>query len=70
MDLANVFYITGIVGMGLLTIVMLGILIAVAIIARKVSKIHKSIQEKLAPVTNAAHVVQGVVAKVKDKFSK
>ncbi len=47
MDLQNVFYIVGIVFMGLMLIILGCLVVAVFVIRSKITAVHKMIEEKL-----------------------
>jgi cell division protein FtsL len=54
MELQSVFYIIGIIFMGLMLIIMVALAIAVLVIRNKINNIERAISEKLHGVTNVA----------------
>lgn len=70
MELANAFYIIGIICMSLITLLMIGIIAAVIFIKIKIDHIHRAIEARIQPVKNVAQAAEKVVQKAKDKFKK
>ena len=69
MELANAFYIIGIICMSLITIILIafiGIAIAIKV---KVDHIHREIEAKFAPMKQFVKSAEAVAKKAKDKFS-
>lgn len=70
MDLQDTFYIMGIVYMSIMFILMIIIVVAVLVIKHKIHVLQRSIEEKLAAITNAVHIGEAIADKVKDAFGK
>lgn len=66
MDLQNTFYVIGIIYMGLATLILIGIVVAVFAIKAKINAIQKNIEEKIRTVTDIAHVGEMLFDKAKD----
>lgn len=70
MDLANTFYVIGIICMSLITIILIA-LIAVAVLVKiKIDHIHRSIEARVAPVKEFAKAAEHVARAAKEKFGK
>ena len=70
MDLANTFYIIGIICMSLITIILIA-LIAVAVLVKvKIDHIHKSIEQHLQPAKDIVSTAKEVAKKAKEAFRK
>ena len=70
MELANAFYIIGIICMSLITIILIA-LIAVAIAIKvKITHIHNQLEARLHPIKNFADTAAKVAKAAKDTFAK
>ena len=70
MSLQDTFYVLGIVYMSLMLLIMLALVIAVFVIKHRIDEIHRKIDEKLAIVTNIAHLGGGLVSAAKKAVGK
>jgi len=70
MELANAFYIIGIICMSLITIILIALIAVAVAIKVKINHIHAQIEERLRPVKNFANEAENLVNKVKEKFNK
>lgn len=70
MELANAFYIIGIICMSLITLLMIGVIVAVIFIKIKIDHIHRAIEARVAPVKQFAQAAEHVAKKAKEKFKK
>ena len=79
MDLQSVFYVLGIICMSLSLILLIGLVVLVFYIWRKVSQLQKIVEEKIDDITNrpgeiateiGAKMVSQAVKKAKDYLSR
>jgi len=70
MDLANTFYIIGIICMSLITIILIA-LIAVAVLVKvKIDHIHRQIEQHIQPARDFVETAKHVAKKAKETFGK
>ncbi|HEY8885888.1 MAG TPA: hypothetical protein VIM31_00080 [Candidatus Microsaccharimonas sp.] len=68
MELANAFYIIGIICMSLITVILIA-LIAVAVLVKiKIDHIHRAIEARVQPVREFAKAAEHMARKAKEKF--
>ena len=65
MDLQDTFYVLGIIFMSLMLLIMIGIVIAIFVIKKKIDAIHRRIEEKLAMVNKVARAGSNIVGAAK-----
>jgi predicted Holliday junction resolvase-like endonuclease len=70
MELANAFYIIGIICMSLMTIIMIVLIAVVIAISAKINKIHKQVEAKFQPLKDFANTAEKFAKKAKDTFTK
>jgi len=70
MELANAFYIIGIICMSLMTLILIALIAVVAAISIKVTSIHRHVEERLRPMKDFAGVAEQFAKKAKETFSK
>ena len=69
MDLQNTFYVIGIIYMGLMTVIVIALVIAVLAIKAKINDIHRRIEEKVHSFVEVAQMGEALVEKAQD-FAK
>ena len=70
MELANTFYVIGIICMSLITIILIA-LIAVAIAIKvKINHIHQQLEARIQPIKDFAETASKVARKAKETFTK
>lgn len=69
MDLQNTFYVIGIIYMGLMTVIVIALVIAVFAIKAKINDIHRRIEEKVHSFVEVAQMGEALVEKAQD-FAK
>lgn len=70
MNLQDTFYWMAIIYMVIMFVIMIAGLVAVLAIKKKIDTIHQNIEDKLAVITNIAHVGGELVEKAKSTFRK
>jgi hypothetical protein len=70
MELANAFYIIGIICMSLITIILIALIVVAMVIKRKIDHIHRAIELRIQPVKDFAHVAKYVATRAKEKLSR
>lgn len=70
MELANAFYIIGIICMSLITLILIALIAVAVIIKIKIDHIHRAIEARIQPVKDAAEVVKQVAKKAKNAVKK
>jgi len=70
MDLQTAFYIIGIVFMSIMLLIMVTLVIVAFVIKAKIHAIQQRIEDKLAIVTNIAHVGGEVLGTAKKAFKR
>jgi|GEM_PF-2384888 len=68
--LASAYYIIGIICMSLITLILIGLIIAAVKIVVKINHIHRMIEEKIQPAKDLAGAAEHLVKKAKEKFGK
>lgn len=66
MELQNTFYVIGIIYMGLGTILMIALIIAVFAIKAKINAIHDRIEEKLRALSQVVDFGDSIIRKFED----
>ena len=70
MELANTFYVIGIICMSLITIILIA-LIAVAIAIKvKINHIHQQLEARIQPIKDFAETASKVARKARETFTK
>lgn len=69
MELANVFYIIGIICMSLITIILIALISVAVVIKLKLDYIHRMIEDRMQPVRVLAKTAEHLVKKAKEKFT-
>jgi len=70
MELANTYYVIGIICMSLITIILIALIIVAVIIKVKIDHLHRAIEERLQPVKDFAGTAEHIVKKAKQAFTK
>jgi len=70
MELANTFYIIGIICMSLITLILIALIAVAVIIKVKIDKIHNAIESRVQPLKDFAQTAANVAQKAKDTFTK
>jgi hypothetical protein len=69
MELANAFYIIGIICMSLITIILIALISVAVVIKLKLDYIHRMIEDRMQPVRDFAKTAEHLVKKAKEKFT-
>ena len=69
MELANAFYIIGIICMSLITIILIALIGVAIAIKVKINHIHRELEAKFAPMKQFVKGAEAIAKKAKDKFS-
>jgi len=69
-ELANTFYIVGIICMSLITIILIALIIVAIAIKVKITHIHNQIEARIRPIKEFADTAVKVVKVTKDAFTK
>lgn len=70
MELANTFYIIGIICMSLITLILIALIAVAVVIKVKLDHIHRQIEEHLQPARDFMATAKHVANKAKETFSK
>lgn len=70
MELANLFYVIGIICMSLITIILIVLITVAANVAVKINRIHRQIESHLQPVKDFAGAAEHLAKIAKEKFGK
>lgn len=70
MELANTFYVIGIICMSLIAVVLIALIGVVVAISVKMNHIHRQIEERLRPMKEFAGAAENLARKAKEKFGK
>jgi len=69
MELANTFYVIGIICMSLITIILIALIGVAIAIKVKIDHIHAKIESRIQPLKDFAETASKVAQKAKDKFT-
>lgn len=69
MELANAFYIIGIICMSLITIILIALIAVAVVIKLKLDYIHRLVEERMQPVRDFAKTAEHLARKAKEKFT-
>jgi hypothetical protein len=70
MELANAFYIIGIICMSLITIILIALIAVAVVIKLKIDSIHRAIEARMQPVRDFAKTAEHLAQKAKEKFTR
>ena len=70
MELANAFYIIGIICMSLITIILIALIAVAVAIKVKINHIHAQLEARIQPLKDFADTATRVAKKAKETFSK
>ena len=70
MELANTFYIIGIICMSLITIILIALIAVAVAIKVKINHIHAQLEARIQPLKDFADTATRVAKKAKETFSK
>ena len=70
MELANAFYIIGIICMSLITIILIALITVAIAIKVKITHIHNQLEARIQPLKDFADTAAKVAKKAKDTFTK
>jgi len=70
MELANTFYIIGIICMSLITLILIALIAVAVVIKVKIDHIHKAIESRVQPLKDFAETATAVAKKAKETFKK
>ena len=68
--LATTYYIIGIICMSLITLILIGLIIAAMKIVAKINHIHRMIEQKVESAKDFAGMADHIAKKAKEKFGK
>jgi hypothetical protein len=69
MDIANTFYVIGIICMSLITLILIALIAVAVVIKIKIDHIHKAIEQQLKPARDFVATAKDVAQKAKEKFT-
>jgi F0F1-type ATP synthase membrane subunit b/b' len=69
MELANTYYVIGIICMSLITIILIALIIVAVVIKLKIDRIHRAIEDRLHSVKDFAGAAEHLAKKAKEKFT-
>lgn len=70
MELANTFYVIGIICMSLITVILIALIAVVVLVKIKIDTIHRTIEARMQPVREFAKAAEHVARAAKEKFGK
>lgn len=70
MELEEVFYLMGIIFMGVMFVLMIAVVVAIFAIKHKINTIQRTIEEKVRTITDIAHLGGQLVEKAKSTLQK
>lgn len=70
MELANTFYVVGIICMSLMTLILIALILVAIAIKLKIDSIHRQVEAKFQPVKNFVKTAEYIAKQATDKFSR